>query len=34
VWLAKAYANKGNSELARQFENQAKALGYKGQLPQ
>jgi tetratricopeptide (TPR) repeat protein len=34
VWLAKAYAKKGNIELARQFENQAKALGYKGQLPQ
>jgi tetratricopeptide (TPR) repeat protein len=35
VWLAKAYTKKGNLALARQFQDQAKALGYKGpQLPQ
>jgi Tfp pilus assembly protein PilF len=33
VWLARAYSKSGNAELARQTAEQARALGYNGQIP-
>jgi Tfp pilus assembly protein PilF len=32
AWLAKAYYKNGNSELARQAAEKAKALGYRGKI--
>lgn len=32
IWLAKAYYRKGDTELGRQAANQAKELGYKGDI--
>jgi Tfp pilus assembly protein PilF len=33
VWLAQAYGKSGNADLARQTAEQARELGYKGQIP-
>lgn len=33
VWLAQAYNKSGNAELARQAAEQARELGYNGQIP-
>jgi predicted Zn-dependent protease len=33
VWLAKAYSRNGDAELARGAADKARALGYRGQIP-